>query len=325
MLLRDATPAERDDCLEWTHGLWADGLDLPSYRDTIATVMSGDWARDGGYRFLVLVDEPEGRPVGCMKLYRFRALLDGEGIAVGGIGAVFTPPENRGRGIASAMLARAHAIMKERGDAVSLLFSEIGAALYARSGYRELPAHHVRIEVPAGGEQHPGVTRMGREAIEAVAAIRDAEDRQAGFTLLRDPAYWRFILSRASYPTLHLGPGAWESRVTMARRDGYLWSQFGGAHDGGQARILEFGETEPGVALPELLDEFFAECRKRRIGTAEAWMTASRLERDGRLASLASPVRPPSVVTMWLPLDSRRAEALKARERSVAFHLTDLF
>jgi hypothetical protein len=64
MLLRDATPAERDDWLEMTHGLWADGLDLSAYRDTIATQMSCDWARGGGYRFLVLVDDAGPRPLG---------------------------------------------------------------------------------------------------------------------------------------------------------------------------------------------------------------------------------------------------------------------
>jgi predicted N-acetyltransferase YhbS len=308
-----------------THGLWADGLDRSAYRDAIATQMSGDWSRSGGYRFLVLVDETEPGPLGCLKLYRFRARLSGEEIAVGGIGAVFTPLERRGRGIASAMLSRAHAIMKERGDAVSLLFSEIGAAYYARAGYRELPAHHVRIEVPAGGEPPVGVTRMGRDAIETVAAIRDAEDRGAGFTLLRDPEYWRFILSRASYPTLFLGPDAWESRVMMSGRNGYLWSQFGGAHDGARARILELGEIEPGHTLPGLLDEFFAECRRRRIGTAEARLTPAQLRRDPRVGALASPVEPPAAVTMWLPLGTDRDESLEVQERSVAFHLTDLF
>jgi hypothetical protein len=223
------------------------------------------------------------------------------------------------------MLSHAHAIMKERGDAVSLLFSEIGAALYARAGYRELPAHHVRVDVPAGGKPPAGMARMGRDAIETVAAIRDAEDRRGGFTLLRDHDYWRFILSRASYPTLHLGADAWESRVMMAGKDGYLWSQFGGAHDGAQARILELGEVTPGRTLPGLLDEFFTECRRRRIGTAEAWMTPMLLERDGRLAALASLVEPPAVVTMWLPLSDDRAGLLRARESSVAFHLTDLF
>lgn len=325
MLLRDATPAERDDCLALTHGLWADGLDLPAYRDTIATVMSGDWAREGGYRFLVLVEDDQPRPLGCMKLYRFRALLDGEEITVGGIGAVFTPPENRGRGIAQAMLSRAHDVMTERGDAVSLLFSEIGADLYARSGYRELPSHHVRIEIPADGAAPAGLERMSRDAIEAVAAIRDAEDRKEGFSLLRDHSYWRFLLSRASYPTLHLGAEAWESRIMMAGQDGYLWSHFGGAHDGAQARILEFGERKPGAALSFLLDDFFAECRKRDATTAEAWMTSSRLARDARLAALATPVSPAGVVTMWLPLDEARAGALTLQEPSVAFHLTDLF
>lgn len=325
MILRDAAPGERDAILRMTHDLWADGLDLPAYRDLTATLMGSDWARGGGYRFLVLADDADPRPLGAMKLYRFGARLGGKEIAVGGIGAVFTPPDRRRRGIASAMLSQAHAIMRERGDAVSLLFSEIGAAYYARAGYRELAAHHVRMWVPPGSGAPASVTRMGRAGIATVARLHEAEDRRGVFALIRDEAYWNFILTRASYPTLFLGPGAWESRVMMAGERGYLWSQFGGAHDGTRARVLELGEADPGEALPALLDEFFAECRQRRIETAEAWLPPALLARDGRLATLATPVRPPAVVTMWLPLDGSLADSLIAGERSVTFLLTDLF
>lgn len=329
MNLRDAGPDEIAEVLSHTHALWADGLEMDAYADFIATLMASEWAKAGerNYRFLVLTDDVAGDVAAAVKLYRFAARLEGRLIHVGGIGAVFTLPHARRRGYAADLIGRAHAIMKERGDALSLLHSEIGARYYAGLGYRQLPAHAVRIKVPAGGPPASGMRAMHRNDLGHVMRIRERDDGAAPFALVRDAANWKYLLARASYPTLHLGRERWEKRVMlMDDHSGYMWSHFGEDHMGAGARLLEFGEVEPGAALPALLDDFFEECRRRGVGEVESWMSPSLAGREERLAGpLLTRVEPPPVVPMWFPLDDAAAAVMSGIEARAVLHLTDVF
>ena len=336
MELRDASSAEIDGILSGTHALWSDGLDPDAYGDFIRTLMATDWARQGGYRFLVLIGDRGGAPLAGMKLYRFTARLGGEAITVGGIGAVFTPPELRRHGHAATMLRMSHAIMAERGDRLSLLFSEIGAGYYSRLGYLTMDARPARLVVPP----EPAVRatpppaplqRMHRNDLDRIMALRDDGDAGSPFALTRDRTYWKYLLARASYPTLALGRERWESRLMMAGRHGYLWSLFGDTHEGSSAKLLEFAEAEPGAALPALLDDFHDECRRRGATHADVWNTDRWMRADPRLA--ASPATqhepaaalPPSAVPMWLPLDLAAGAAMERAAGSALLQLTDLF
>jgi len=339
MILRDARPDEIDLILAHTHALWADGLELDSYREYIRTLMQSHWARRGDrrYRFMVLADEAGAGVVGGMKLYRFAARLDEDPLFCGGIGAVFTLRQHRGRGHAAQMIRRAHEIMAQRGDSLSLLFSEIGSVYYARLGYRVLPSHAVRIEVPAGagapsaaaGKPAEAPRRMHRGELDTVIRIREKEDSSSAFALTRDRDYWQHLLARASYPTLWLGAEAWESRLMLlgtGEQAGYLWACFGSEHSGSGGRILEMGEMQPGTALPALLDDLFQECRRRGVSAVEAWIPSAIATRDPRLAPpAATSVEPPQVVPMWLPFDAEAAFDLGRHEQAARFHLSDLF
>ncbi|HKY31783.1 MAG TPA: GNAT family N-acetyltransferase [Candidatus Polarisedimenticolia bacterium] len=327
MITRDATGAEIDQVLAGTHALWSDGLDREAYAGYVRTMMASDWARAGGYRFLVL-DGGGRRVLSALKLYRLAARLDGCQVAVGGVGAVFTPPELRGRGHASALLDGAHAIMAARGDRAALLYSEIGAGYYARLGYRPMRPRSSALPVPPEGGLPRGLHRMHRTELPAVMALREREDRGLPFALTRDEGYWRLLLARASYPTLHLGPERWESRVVLDGRRGYLWSLLREPsaqlkHDGGAAaRILELGEETPGCSAPLLLDELFSECRRRGIATVEAWLPADAPARDPRLAGKESE---PSVVPMWRPAAGPPSQPPDEVLHRMPLHLSDVF
>ncbi|HEY3176403.1 MAG TPA: GNAT family N-acetyltransferase [Candidatus Polarisedimenticolia bacterium] len=329
MLLRDADPAEIDQILSHTHALWSDGLEPAAYREFIATLMASDWAKEGGgnYRFLVLADEATGEVAAATKLYRFAARLDGDLVPVGGVGAVFTLPHARRRGHAADLISQAHTIMAGRGDVLSLLYSEIGAGYYARLGYRELAPHAVRIQVPERGRPAAGLRPMHRGELDEVVRIREKEDAAASFCLARDHACWKYLLARASYPTLHLGREIWEKRLMLAEGgSGYLWAHFGKDHLGAGARLLEFGERAPGAALTALLDDLFDECRRRGVAEVEAWLPPALAERDPRLCgALVAPVEPSPVVPMWFPLDREAAADLERHASAAALHLTDVF
>jgi GNAT acetyltransferase-like protein len=335
MMLRDATSSEIDAILGQTHALWSDGLDLSSYRDYIHTMMASAWAAQGArnYRFLVLVDSQGGEPLCAMKLYRFNVRLDDETIPAGGVGAVFTPHALRRRGLAAEMIRRAHAIMAERGDLVSLLFSEIGAAYYAKLGYRGMSLNAARLAVPPAGPAGATGTagavrlrRMHRNDLDVAIRLREKEDAPAAFAIVRDRDYWKYLLARASYPTLSLARENWESRLMLACDQSYLWSLFGHTHEGSAAKLFEFAEAEPGTVLVTLLDDFFEECRRRRAAVADTWLPPASAARDPRLAPPGGArLEPPPIVPMWFPLDPQAGADMQRHADDARLHLTDLF
>ncbi|MFC1525256.1 GNAT family N-acetyltransferase [Candidatus Latescibacterota bacterium] len=72
------------------------------------------------YRRLVLVRE-EGSIVGCLAVHPITYRVEGEQLQAGGIGAVGTESERRGRGIMTAMLHHAVERMEREGCAISVL------------------------------------------------------------------------------------------------------------------------------------------------------------------------------------------------------------
>jgi len=311
MILQDATSADLDEVLAATHPLWGDGLDERSYKEYVATLMGSAWGRRG-YRFLAYRAQAGGPIVAAMKLYRLAARLGGRSVSVGGVGAVFTMPQARRQGHAAAMLGQAHELMRRRGDALSLLFSEIGPDYYAELGYRKLPCRAVMLKVPEAPLPVTGVERMRKAEIPRLSELRACEDHKQPVVLERDGDYWQYQMARHSMPTLWLGPQRWESRITMRGGEGYLWVLFREDASGMRARILEHAEVSPGAALPALLGEHFAECARRGISRVEA--SAG----DGESA-------PAGAIPMWRVLDDSMEAAARAAEPAVRFHLTDVF
>jgi predicted N-acetyltransferase YhbS len=342
MIWADADDAQIEEVLERTHALWSDGLDRSAYKAYVRSLKDTPWGRSGAYRFVVLRD-PEGRVASAMKLYRFAARAGGRRITVGGVGALYTPPEQRGRGHAARLLELVHEAMAARGDAASLLYSEIGAEYYTRLGYRALDpgAAHLAVPVAAAGAEAPapGLRRLGPgEAQQAIACrLREAEDAPAAFALEHDEAYRDYLARRMEIPSESLGESRWESRFVVDQRRGqtrgYLWSLLreptsASAHDGGAAaRLLDFGEESPGSSLPALLDDLHRACRTRGIDRVEVWQARDLARRDPRLAApgALSSVATLPVVPMWRPLDASQASVLEEAFEGAALHLCDVF
>lgn len=331
---RDARREEIDRVLEQTHAVWSGGLESGEYRSYVHTLLDSDWARSGNYRFLVLVDDDAGGNIlASMKLYRFLVRVgSGEGstgFTAGGIGGVFTDPESRRQGFARQMLERSHELMAERGDGMSLLFSEIGASYYMRLRYRELDPHPAFLNVPETGPQPEGLSRMHKSEIERVMRIHKKGDGRFSLAIERSREYWAYLLARYSYPTLHLGRDRWESRIMLNGDRGYLWSLFGVNQKGQRARLLEFSEVEPGAALPALLDDLFDECRRRGVSSVDAWLPHDAISRDRRLGKIISKMTPSPAVSqvapMWLPLRPTSEASVAAHAGGVVLHLADAF
>ena len=92
--------------------------------------------------------------------------LDGRDVPAVGIGAVFTPPAERGRGHAPRLIEHLCDEARAEGCALAMLFSEIGSAYYERLGFRVVPHSTSDITVK---------TKDGAPAV----LVRAGEDRDA--------------------------------------------------------------------------------------------------------------------------------------------------
>jgi GNAT superfamily N-acetyltransferase len=171
--------------LAGTHTIWSEGLTPEAYARYWTAQLATPWGRRGLRRY-ALVD---GDSVcASAKLYTFDAMLDGKPIRIAGLGAVFTQPDHRGRGVARELIEGLLEQATADGADLALLFSEIGAEYYARLGFTPIPTnlHTLRVTESDRHGAPATLVRSGDDRdLEAIAAI--------GAT--RVPAY-RFHLTR---------------------------------------------------------------------------------------------------------------------------------
>jgi hypothetical protein len=182
------------------------------------------------------------------------ALVLGRRIRVACIGAVFTAPADRGRGLASLVLLDALSRARQHADLV-LVSGDRG--LYRRQGLDPVPPL-ARFTLPNGT---PGpVSREGalevRDAspddLDAMAELYDAEDVH----FVRSPADWRRLWGAGLLVDV---PATFSVLLRRGRMVGYLVGQQGGRHADGSARprrILEIaGDRDAIIEGAPLLGE----------------------------------------------------------------------
>lgn len=180
--------------LDETFPIWNDGLTRPRYGQYNAAQMRTRW----GAAHLARVALVEGdRVLASAKRYDLVALLDGRSVRVVGVGAVFTPPELRGRGhgraVVNALLDRA----RLDGCELALLFSEIGPAYYERLGFTRvpLPSRELLVRQAAGA---PAIAVRSGE-IADLEPIADMHARRAAgfrFALQYQPDWLQYAIAR---------------------------------------------------------------------------------------------------------------------------------
>jgi ribosomal protein S18 acetylase RimI-like enzyme len=147
--VRAAKASELDAVYRMGYDAWGDSRPLADYlRDCAASpkYRRGVWhVLDGGTRLL-----------SALIVYEL-----GPGAA--GIGSLATPPEERRRGRASALIAGVLKLLDARGVGAVYLYSDIAPRFYERFGFRALPA---------ALQRYPG--RVGM--IRGAAALATAPD-----------------------------------------------------------------------------------------------------------------------------------------------------
>lgn len=191
-------PADGDilgQILHESHPIWCDGLTPQAYAQFNAAQLRTPW----GARHLsrcALVDGG-GRLLTSAKRYQLRLKIDDRAVNAVGIGAVFTPASQRGKGYAPAIIARILEAAQRDGAELALLFTEIGTQYYERLGFTPVALHQVLLSVV----EKPGApmlpVRSGEERdIPAVTALATSMSNGYRFALVPEPDAIRFSLSK---------------------------------------------------------------------------------------------------------------------------------
>jgi ribosomal protein S18 acetylase RimI-like enzyme len=274
LIVADRTLLEQ--ILDGTYPIWGEGLTRESYSAWNRGQMATGWGRSN-LRRVALFDD--GTLLASAKRYDFEARVGAGRVLVLGIGAVFTPVDQRGRGHARRLIELMVEDATARGCAYALLFSEIGAAFYESMGFRVVPRSLVSLEVipkPDAGAPATFV-RTGETAdLPGIAEISVRYSEGAAFALDRSAELIGFGLARRRL-LAGLSPA------------GRRQVEFFVAEEGGRAAAYVFITRGPsGVVLEECGDR---DPSGARIGAILQVLAARE------------PADPLSRMTAWLPRD----------------------
>jgi GNAT superfamily N-acetyltransferase len=184
-----------EEIIEATFPLWNEGLTRSGYAQWNAAQMRTEWGSEHLHRFALLDDR--GRWVASAKRYRHPVRLDGVDGTMCGFGAVFTRPEERGRGHAGVIIEQLIERARDEGALVAGLFSEIGATFYERLGFQTVPLDEVTLHVERKGGSPAMLVRAGDERdLPALAAMHETRSEGVRFTLRRGAPLVHYALSK---------------------------------------------------------------------------------------------------------------------------------
>ncbi len=184
-----------EQILDESYPIWNEGLTRQAYGQWNVAQTRTPWGSQNLER-VALVDDA-GALLSSAKRYQFAARLDQRDLTLLGIGAVFTPPDRRGQGHASALIQRLIDQARISGSDAALLFSEIGTPFYERLAFKPVPLDEVRIRVRLEGGSPAMLVRAGHERdLPALSAMHDVRAAASGFALRRDVQHIQFMLVR---------------------------------------------------------------------------------------------------------------------------------
>lgn len=136
--LRPATEAEKRARDEVTWQEWGSRLTVPQYLEREQALRAHPWCR----RTMTTWFLTEGAEVRCScETFRVDSNVGPRPGASFSVASVFTEPSKRGQGYAGQLMSALLERLREQPDAQSsVLFSDVGAPIYEKSGYRAVPA-----------------------------------------------------------------------------------------------------------------------------------------------------------------------------------------
>lgn len=226
--------------LPLTAPLWAHGRTFEAYVSQTLQLARTDY----GKRHYQTLGFRSGKSiVASFKRYERIAWLRSNRLASIGIGAVFTPPEQRGRGYASAMLAMALDDAKSKRFDFAYLFSDIHPQFYKALGFVELSSRLISFRADSLSQARITVEPLTQKDWPAIRRCFDATQARRNWGFERGPAFWKWLQTRIQHGSEHAGGQSVHLVVRRGRGlAAYVFGQREPAHD---AYVLdEFGFTE---------------------------------------------------------------------------------
>jgi predicted N-acetyltransferase YhbS len=165
-----------------------------------------------------------------------------------GIGAVFTPPQYRGRGYASVMLASTLDRARSDGYDLAYLFSDIRPQFYAALGFRALPSRKLSLRADTLPSRRLELAPLSEGDWSGVRRCFELGERMRSAGFLRTPLAWEWIRMRIGHLSEHSvgnetnlvvrrrrGICAYVLGVRAPESDAYFVDEFGFADDAAAA------------------------------------------------------------------------------------------
>ncbi|GAC1499154.1 MAG: hypothetical protein NVS2B8_20780 [Vulcanimicrobiaceae bacterium] len=186
------------DVLPLSFELWHDGRDLQRYADDFRAVASTPYAKRRP--FTVGLRDGATLVTSCKNYDRELRWHDAS-LRATGIAAVFTPPELRGRGYATAMLGALLDAERSAGRDVAFLYSDIHPAYYAKLGFIELPSRLLAIRAESLDGRAIGARAVDDADWTGIRRCFDSVDRRRPWSLRRTPLVWNWMRARWRAPS----------------------------------------------------------------------------------------------------------------------------
>src|SRR5262245_10957712 len=257
--------------LDDTFVIWNEGLSRPAYGQWNKAQLRTTWAQTHLQRFASL--DENGRVLATAKQYRLDVRIGEREGWMCGIGAVFTPPDQRGRGHASALVEELVSRAQRDGALLASLFSEIGAEFYERLGFTVVPLDEVTITVDRKGGAPAMLVRAGEERdLDAVAAMYETRSSQAPFAVRRDASLVHYALSKKRL-LAGLGPPGLRPRDVFVAEEGAAAGAYVVLNVNANGWTLEeAGDRDPASArLGAMLQVLLAREPSHRTPLIRAW------------------------------------------------------
>jgi GNAT superfamily N-acetyltransferase len=260
-----------DQILGLTYEIWNEGLTGRAYSRWYQAQIRTPWGRHHLQR-VALVDDA-GKLLATAKRYRYRVRLDSRAGWMAGIGAVFTPPLQRGRGYASQLIEQLIEASRRDGVLFVGLFSEIGTSFYERLGFAAVPIDEVSIRVERKNGAPAMLVRFGDErdlpALEEMHRVRSSSVR---FALDRDRSMIQYAVSKKR---MLAGLGPWGLRQVefVVAEEGASAVAYAVLHQNAKGWTLEeAGDRDPsGARLGAMLQVLVAREPSAPMPLIRAW------------------------------------------------------
>jgi len=178
------------DVLPHSSDLWAQGRTFEEYANDFSAIAASGYGRR---RFRTTGLRVDGALVASCKRYDRELRCGSAVMRAAGIGAVFTPPELRGRGYATAMLGAFLDDERASGTDLAFLFSDIHPAFYQRLGFFALPSRTFTIRADTLPDRRLELESTLDGDWSGIRRCFEALDARRTIAFKRTPLVWEWL------------------------------------------------------------------------------------------------------------------------------------